>query len=119
MTNRQQLPDLYILDTISDDAKDLETILEGLNGDSIHGWHRRWGQPFTRKEIVESLTRMIKASHVRTAVLTRDGKWLQELDLGELPPGAFDDAWFAITPHGRIVHGTWDPRDLSDMTENL
>lgn len=116
MIHRERLPDLYVLDTIADDAKDLETILEVLNGDSTLGWHRRWGRQFRREEVVESLARMIKVNHVRTAILTPDGKWLQELDVKQLPPGDFNDAWFAITPHGRIVHESWDPGDLGDMT---
>ena len=113
---REPIPDLYVLDAIADDAKDLETILQALNGESVLGWHRRWGKLFTRDEIVISLARMIKEDYVRAALLTPDAKWLEELDERSLPSGDFSEAWFAIRPRGRMVHASWDPGDLSDMT---
>lgn len=116
MARRESLPDLYILDALADDTEDLEHVLQVLNGDTALGWHRRWGRPFHREEIVEALVRLIKANQVRAAVLAPDGKWLDELLPTEIPPGDFDDAWFAMTPHGRLVHTNWDPGDLEDLT---
>jgi hypothetical protein len=113
---REDLPDLYVLDTVADDAKNLETILQVLNGDGGLAWHRRWGRKFAREEIVESIARLIAAEKLRAAVLSMDGRWLEELHAGQLPVGRFEDAWFAITPRGRLVHANWDPGDLSDMS---
>jgi hypothetical protein len=50
-------------------------------------------------------------------VLTPDGKWLQELPATALPPGTFDEAWFALTPQGRIVHTTWEPGQSDEDSE--
>jgi hypothetical protein len=115
MMHREPRPDLYVLDTIADDAKNLDAILTSLNGHSVLGWHRRWGRPFTHDEVVTSLARMIKEDYVRAAILTPDAKWLEELVPRSLPPGDFEEAWFAIRPRGRMIHANWDPGDLSDM----
>lgn len=118
MTEREPLPDMYVLDSLANDVEDLESILRILNSDTSIGWHKQWGRQFDRAEIVQSLTRLIKADSVRVSVLTPDGKWLQELALRELPAGSFDDAWFALTPHGRIVHTNWQPTGFDEGADS-
>lgn len=116
MKNRETLPDMYVLDSLANDVEDLEGILRILNSDTAIGWHRRWGRYFTRAEIVQSLVRLIASDRVRVSVLTPDGKWLEELPAKDLP-GAFSEAWFALTPRGRMVHTAWEPGDLNNESE--
>jgi hypothetical protein len=114
MTDRERLPDMYVLDSLANDIEDLDNILRILNSDTTLGWHKQWGRHFGREEIVQSLARLIKNGCVRVSVLTADGKWLEELAPLELPPESFDHVWFAMTPHGRIVHTNWHPAGLDD-----
>ena len=114
MNERESVPDMYVLDSLANDVEELSHILAMLNSDEVIGWHQRWGRRFTREEVVQALARLIQANHVRVSVLTSDGKWLQELAPTELPPGTFDDAWFALTPHGRMVHTNWDPGGMEE-----
>ena len=113
MTSRESTPDLYVLDTLADDIEDLATIMRALNSDTAIGWHRTWGRPFTREEVVQALSRLITNDLVQAAVLTPDGKALENLVSGQLPPGDYDDVWFAMTPRGRLVHSTWEPEPES------
>ena len=108
---------MYVLDALADDVEDLESILRVLNSDSAIGWHRQWGRHFTTADVVASLTRLIAADRVRVSVLSVDGKWLEELPATQFPPAAFGEAWFALTPHGRIVHATWEPTELDEGPE--
>lgn len=112
MNEREFMPDMYVLDSLANDVEGLEDVLRILNSDEAIGWHKRWGRHFTRDEVVQALVRLIKADHVRASVLTSDGKWLQELGPTELPPGTFDEAWFGITPQGRMVHTNWEPAGM-------
>jgi len=109
MIGRELQPDLYVLDSIADDAEDIDAILRMLNSDTAIGWRQTWGRPFERDEVVESLSRLVTADFARVLVLTSDGKGLMELPPKQLPPGNYDDVWFAMTPHGRIVHSNWRP----------
>lgn len=119
MTERQPLPDMFVLDSLANDVENLEDILRILNSDEAMGWHKRWGRRFTRDEVVQSLARLVRADHVRVSMLTPNGKWLEELAPTELPPSTFDDVWFALTPHGRVVHTNWDPSDKGRRTGRL
>lgn len=114
MTSREGTPDLYVLDTLADDVEELSSILRSLNSDSAIGWHRIWGRQFTREEVVQALSRLIKADSVRVAVLTPDGKSLDEVPPRELPPASYDEAWFSMTPRGRLLHSNWNPVVSSD-----
>jgi len=114
MTSREDRPDLYVLDALADDIEDLSAIMRTLNSDSAIGWHRRWGRHFTRAEVVQTLTRLIRDDLARVAVLTADGTALEDLRANQLPPGSYDDAWFAMTPRGRLLHSNWDPEIPTD-----
>jgi hypothetical protein len=113
MIKRDAKPDLYVLDSLADDVEDVAAILRTLNSDSAIGWHEAWGRPFTRDDIVAALSRLVSDNLVRVAVLTRDGKGLTHLPEKQLPISSYDDAWFEMTPHGRLVHANWSP----NMTE--
>lgn len=109
MTPREDTPDLYVLDTLADDVEELSSILRSLNSDSAIGWHRIWGRHFRREEVVQALSRLIRADSVRVAVLTPDGKSLAEVQPRQIPPASYDDAWFSMTARGRLLHSNWNP----------
>lgn len=106
---RESRPDHYVLDAIADDVEDVAAIMRMLNSDSVIGWHHTWGRQFDRNEVVEALSRLVKADLARVSVLSGDAKGLVELLPKQLPPGHYDDAWFAMTPQGRLVHTNWHP----------
>lgn len=114
MMRREHLPDMYVLDSLANDVENLDDILRILNSDTAVGWHKHWGRHFKREEVVQSLSRLIQAESVLVSVLTPDGKWLQELPSGALPSASFDDAWFGITPRGRLIHTNWEPEGPSE-----
>ena len=109
MMRHEAVPDLYVLDTLADDVEDLSTIMRALNSDTAIGWHHTWGRPFSRDEVVQALSRLITNDLVQVAVLAENGKEVENIAAGQLPPGDYDDVWFAMTPRGRVVHSTWDP----------
>lgn len=112
--SRARLPDLYVLDTLADDIEDLATMMCALNSDTSLGWHRLWGRHFTREEIIPALSRLIKGGLVQVASLSVDGKSIESLPAGQLPPGDYDDVWFLMTSRGRLVHSNWDPERPED-----
>jgi hypothetical protein len=114
MSEQESTPDMYVLDTLANDVEGLDDVLRILNSDEAIGWHKRWGRRFTRDEVVQTLARLIRADQVRVSILAPDGKWLQELAPTVLPPGTFDDAWFALTPRGRMVHTNWNPTGMEE-----
>lgn len=109
MPQRAAVPDMYVLDNLADDIESLEDILRMLNSTHVIGWKQRWGRSFERSEVVEALSRLVHDDLVRVSILTSEGKALNELAARQLPPGDYDDVWFAMTPRGRIVHTNWDP----------
>jgi len=102
-------PDLYVLDALANDIEDLESILRMLNGDTSLGWAAEWGRPFQRGDVVEALSRLAAKDYVQVLVLASDGKSLESLSSTALPPGSYQDAYFALTARGRLVHRNWDP----------
>jgi hypothetical protein len=108
MTDKERSPDLYVLDALANDIEDLESILRMLNSDTVLGWTQEWGRSFTRGDVVEGLSRLIKRDLVEVLVFSNDGKSLMELGRGTLPPGDYDDVYFALTEKGRFVHSNWD-----------
>lgn len=114
MTSREDTLDLYVLDAVADDIENLEAIIRTLNSDSAIGWHRIWGRHITREEIVQALSRLIRADLVRVALLTADGKSLEDISAGQLPPTNYDDAWFSMTQRGRLRHSNWHPEVPAD-----
>jgi hypothetical protein len=113
MRSQESSPDMYVLDRLANDVENLEDILRMLNSDTAVGWHKHWGRHFNRDEVVQALSRLIQTDCVRASMLTGDGKWLQELPSSTLPPGNFDDAWFGLTPRGRLIHTNWEPDGLA------
>lgn len=109
MSKRERTPDLYVLDMLVDDVEELGTILNSLNSDRSTSWRHVWGRKFSRNEVVEALSRLIRDDLVHVAVLTTDGKWLDDLQDRELPPVDYSDVWFRITGRGRLVHANWHP----------
>jgi hypothetical protein len=109
MTDKDRTPDLYVLDALSNDIEDLESVLRMLNSDTALGWAKEWGRTFTRAEIVEAVSRLIKRDLVRVLVYGSDGKSLTELSPEVLPPGDYGDVYFSLTERGRLVHSSWDP----------
>lgn len=109
MKSPEDTLDLYVLDAVADDIEGLDAILRTLNSDSAGGWRRSRGRPFTREEIVQSLSRLIRADLIRVALLTPNGTTLEDISVGQLPPASYDDAWFSMTQRGRLRHSNWDP----------
>src|SRR5260370_8938023 len=110
MSDGESRPDLYVLDGLAKGIESLEDVLRMLNSDTILGWHRTWGRPFERAEVVEALARLIRDGSVRVHLLTPDGKSLDPLQPRTLPSSSFDDVWFEMTPHGRMRHATREPK---------
>jgi hypothetical protein len=106
--------DLYVLDVVADDIEDLDGIMRTLNSDSEIGWHRVRGRYFTRAEIVQSLSRLIREDLVIVALLAPNGTTLADTSPRQLPPGSYDDAWFAMTTRGRVRHSNWHPEPISE-----
>lgn len=102
-------PDLYVLDSLANDIENLESILRMLNSNTSLGWAAEWGCPFQRGELVEALSRLVAKNYVQVLVLASDSKSLESLSSTALPPGSYQDAYFALTDRGRLVHRNWDP----------
>lgn len=109
MTDRSRTPDIYVLDALANDIEDLDSILRMLNSDTALGWAKEWGRAFTRSEIVEALSRLVKKGFVGVLVLADDGKSLVDLDPRALPPNDYTDVYLSLTERGRLVHTNWDP----------
>ncbi len=109
MMDRDRTPDPYVLDALANDIEDLESILRMLNSDTDLGWAKEWGRAFSRGEIVEALSRLIKRELVCVLVHARDGKSLTSLAPGTLPPGDYEHVYFSLTERGRLVHTNWHP----------
>lgn len=109
MTAKPRFPDLYVLDALANDVEDLDSILRMLNSNTSLGWVREWGRPFHRSELVNALSRLTAKNYVQVLVLTEDGRNLEPLAPTTLPPGSFEDVYFAMTDRGRTVHRTWEP----------
>ena len=100
--------DLYVLDSLSNDIEDIESITRMLNSDSELGWKKEWGAEFSRLDIVTSLTRMVKNDLVRVLAIQGDSPTLTELRSQQMPDSDLDALCFAITARGRMVHGAWE-----------
>jgi hypothetical protein len=99
---------MFVLDVLADDIESLEGILDSLNR-TASGWREARGAEFRRSEVVEALSRLIAADLVRTYTLDEAGAALAELPATSLPPRTYDDAWYALTERGRMVHANWSP----------
>jgi hypothetical protein len=102
------LPDMYVLDSIADDIEDIEQILLRLNRSDEYGWLSTWGRPFLEQDVTLALLRLIKKGWARASVLEDGGQHLVMLP-PKVVPIDLRDAWFGITPTGRLVHANWDP----------
>lgn len=90
-----------------DDVEDLDSVIQRVNHHS-YGWVEHWGRPFAREDVVAALSRLIRSECVRVAVLASTDS-LTDLPMGQLPPSSYADAWFVITPRGRLMHANWNP----------
>jgi hypothetical protein len=104
----RDLIDYFVLDALANDLESLDDIVRLLNSDRL-GWRSYHAAPFERIEVVPALFRGITNGLIRVAVLTPDGRWLTPLEDRVLPSGDLDEAWFSLTPHGQMVHLTWEP----------
>lgn len=97
------MADLFVLDALADDLEDIERILLAVNHDE-YGWKAEWGRVFTHEDVVTALARLIQRDLVRAFVLSA-GADLQALGPGAVP-AQWLDAWYEMTPRGRLVHAT-------------
>jgi hypothetical protein len=104
-------PDMYVLDSLANDVEDLETILRLLNGDTELAWRDEWGREFQRSEVVEAVSRLIRRNAVRAYAISSEGKSLHALPERTLPSGDYGDAYFGLTPQGRMLHRDWCAED--------
>lgn len=109
MKSKSKLPDLYVLDALVNDFEDLESILRMLNSGTSLGWAIEWGRPFQREELIAALSRLVTKDYVQVLLLAPDGKSLESFSSTALPPGSYQDVYFALTDRGRLVHRNWDP----------
>ena len=101
--------DPYLLDVLVDDLESIPDILGRLNAESPSAWWRIRGAPFDRQELVLALGRLI-GRRLISAYSSHDSEpRLVALPEGVMPDGDWNDAWFGITPAGRIVHASWNP----------
>jgi len=91
----------------------MSSILRMLNSDTVLGWHRELGRPFTRSDVVQALSRLIRDDLVRALVLNESGKELEPIGQKMLPARGFDDAYFELTRRGRMIHHNWEPETIS------
>jgi hypothetical protein len=110
MTSRvtRSLIDYFVLDALANDLESLEDVLRILNSDGL-GWRSHHADPFTKDEVVPSLYRCLQEGLVHAAQIDSTGLALKPLPERALPAAPLDDLWFALTAHGRLVHGNWDP----------
>ena len=104
--------DLVVLDAIADDLESIEHILNRLNH-AESGWRKlQGGVSFTRDHVVPALLRLIRdglaeAYHSEPGGLVKIGARV-------MPAGDFAEYWFAITPHGQMIHAAWEPGELAE-----
>ena len=107
------LLDLCILDALSIDLEDVEHLLEILNSESEFGWRDVHPAPFTRAEIQPALLRLIRDGLIEACLYSPAAGALIGCGIGVLPPaGEWEDSWFVLTPHGRMVLDAWEPPPL-------
>src|SRR5881394_2177371 len=112
--HKSRLPDMYVLDALASDLESLNDLLRMLNSDTELGWHREWGKPFDRTEIVQALLRLVHDDLVRVYLPDAAGTGLLEQASRTAPPSDFSDAWFGLTERGRLVHTNWEPTDTTN-----
>jgi len=101
--------DYLILDSLADDIESLQQILSSVER-AVDLWHiTPSDKQFTRPEIILSLTRLVAEKLIEVVALNPDGQSMSPCGLGVQPQGNFDDYWFQLTPHGRIIHSDWTP----------
>lgn len=101
--------DPYVLDVLADDIESIADMLSRLNAESPSAWWRIRGAPFDRQELVAALGRLIGRRLIGAYSSLDTEPRLVALPEGVMPDGDWNDAWFGITPPGRIVHASWNP----------
>lgn len=101
--------DYLVLDSLADDIESLEQILPSVER-AVTLWRIDPSDGhFTRSEIILSLTRLVAEKLIEALALNPDGRSMSPCGSGVQPQGNYDDYWFQLTPHGRIVHSDWTP----------
>lgn len=103
-------PDVFVVDALSNDVEDLESLLRMLNSDTQIGWVQEWGRAFTKLDVIGALMRLIRNGAVQAYVVDTDRKGLVPLQDSALPI-AMENAWFGLTGRGRVLHANWAGRE--------
>jgi hypothetical protein len=109
--------DMCVVDTVADDWEAFPHILEQLNqeDDGIRqpGWWIVRGRKFTEAEVTLALIRMVKRGWVQVALESESEPIITDIPQGTLPPRV-SDAWYCMSPQGRMVHSTWKPEHVPE-----
>ncbi len=107
----RDLIDYFVLDAVANDLEELDNILRLMN-DEVYGWRSYHPALFTTADVIPALRRTVRDGLVRVAVVSATEPVLEELPERTWPSGSLEDAWFGLTPHGKIVHASWEPEPL-------
>ena len=105
--------DFFVLDALCNDIESVEDVLRMVNSDTELGWTKEHGRAFTRDDIVTTLLRLIKEQLVFVAEWDESERSLVEQAAGTPPIGSLDDAYYGLSPRGRLVHKAWCDSDAT------
>ena len=102
--------DFVVLDTLANDLEDIEHILHLANHEAV-GWRElNGGRNYTRDLVVPALLRLVRDDLVEACAHSESEQALRGIGRGVLPTGDLDSLWFVMTPRGRVVHSSWEPK---------
>jgi hypothetical protein len=107
-------PDMFIIDVLRHDIEDIEPILKMLNDTGCIGWRQFWPHDFERDEILQALSRLVKAGMV--SPLHYDGQQRALVNV----ESSFDimqdreDLWFKLDAPGLAQWDKWEAPDRGD-----
>jgi hypothetical protein len=96
---RRPAIDYQVLDALADDIESVPHIRERVAGSSQE----------PGPQLTLSLRRLVEDRLIEACVYHDTAPTLVPAGEGVWPRSAFDDLWFRITPHGLMVHGSWEP----------
>jgi hypothetical protein len=102
--------DYYVMDALANDIESIEHLLHLTNHPDM-GWRTEHGGPITREDVVPSLLRLIRDGLVRSYIPSASEPELEECALGVTPTSNWDDCYFGLSAHGKVVHASWEPSD--------